>query len=324
MHHRFPTKLRALVAAALLAVLVSGCGGAEEQQSGAVKPRAAQSTVETSEAASFPVTVTAGNGEVTIERQPGRIVSLSPTATESLFAIGADDQVVAVDDQSDYPTEAPRTELSGYTPNVEAIAGYRPDLVVLSADSNKVVRALEQLGIPVLLQPPARTLADAYGQIKRLGRATGQRAAASALVARMNDRIAALVDSAPRPDEPLSVYHEISPDYYSASSKTFIGSVYRLFGLRNIADEADKTGSGFPQLSAEYIVAASPDVIVLADTRCCDQNKTTVAKRPGWDEIAAVRDEAIVEVDDSLAARWGPRVVSFVRAIARALEAIER
>lgn len=309
MHHRFPTLPRALAAAALLVVLLSGCGGANEEQPVAEKPQVAP----------FPVTVTAANGEVTIERKPRRIVSLSPTATESLFAIGAGPQVIAVDDQSDYPAKAPRTKLSGYTPNAEAIAGYRPDLVVLSADSNKILRALEKLRIPALLQPPARTLADAYAQIKRLGLATGHAGKASALVAGMKKRIAALVASAPRPEEPLAVYHEISPDHYSATSKTFIGTIYRLFGLRNVADEADKTGSGFPQLSAEYIVAANPDLIVLADTRCCGQNERTVAKRPGWNEIAAVKQGTIVLIDDSLAARWGPRVVSFVRAIARAL-----
>src|ERR1051325_1753068 len=103
---------------------------------------------------------------------PHRIVSLSPTATESLFAIGAGQQVIAVDDQSDYPKRAPRTSLSSYTPNVEAIAGYRPDLVVLSGDANDVVGGLRKLGIRVLLQPAAQTLSEAYAQISQLGAVT--------------------------------------------------------------------------------------------------------------------------------------------------------
>ena len=85
---------------------------------------------------------------MTIRKRPSRIVSLSPTATETLFAIGAGAQVVAVDDQSDYPKQAPHTTLSGYTPNVEAIAAYKPDLVVASSDPNDLVAALEKLGIP--------------------------------------------------------------------------------------------------------------------------------------------------------------------------------
>jgi iron complex transport system substrate-binding protein len=248
---------------------------------------------------------------------PHRIVSLSPTATESLFAIGAGKQVVAVDDQSDYPKRAPRTRLSGYTPNVEAIASYRPDLVVLSGDANDVVAGLRKLGIRVLLQPAAKTLADAYGQINQLGAVTGHKRAAAELVGRMRKAIAKTVKSVPKLR--LSVYHELDPTYYSATSKTFIGRIYTLFGLRNIADAADSAGTGYPQLSGEYILSANPGLIVLADTRCCGQSAATVANRPGWSGIAAVRSSRVVSIDDSVASRWGPRVVDFVRAVGKAL-----
>jgi len=255
-------------------------------------------------------------------RIPHRIVSLSPTATESLFAIGAGAQVVAVDDQSDYPKRAPRTKLSGYTPNVEAIAGYRPDLVVISGDPGGVVEALRTLGIRVLLQPAAKDLPGAYAEIRQLGAVTGHRRGATALVARMKRAIARAVRSAPK--RRLTVYHELTPDFYSATSKTFIGRIYKLFGLRNIADAADSSGSGYPQLSGEYILSADPSLIVLADTRCCGQSAATVEKRPGWSELAAVRNHAIVAVDDSVASRWGPRIVDFARAIGKALSRTRR
>ena len=248
---------------------------------------------------------------------PHRIVSLSPTATESLFAIGAGSQVVVVDDQSDYPKRAPRTSLSGYTPNVEAIAGYRPDLVVLSGDANDVVAGLRKLGIRVLVQPAAKDLAGAYTEIKQLGVVTGHKRNAAALVARMRKRIAKAIASVPK--RHLSVYHELDPTYYSATSKTFIGRIYKLFGLRNIADAADSSASGYPQLSAEYIVSSNPGLIVLADTRCCKQSAATVASRPGWGGIAAVRNHRVVGIDDSVASRWGPRVVNFVESVANAL-----
>ena len=248
---------------------------------------------------------------------PHRIISLSPTATESLFAIGAGSQVVAVDDQSDYPKQAPRTSLSGYTPNVEAIAGYRPDLVVLSGDANDVVEGLRKLGIRVLLQPAATNLAGTYAEIRQLGAVTGHRRSAAALVKRMQKSITKIVKSVPK--RHLSVYHELEPDLYSATSHTFIGTIYKLFGLRNIADAADSAGTGYPQLSAEYIVSSNPDVIVLADTRCCGASAATVAKRPGWSGIAAVRSGSVVAVDDSVASRWGPRIVDFVRAIGNVL-----
>jgi len=249
---------------------------------------------------------------------PHRIVSLSPTATESLFAIGAGAQVVAVDDQSDYPKRAPRTSLSGYTPNVEAIAGYRPDLVVLAGDANDVVAGLRKLGIRVLLQPAAKNLADAYAEIRQLGAITGHKKNAAALVKRMQKAIAKAVKSVPK--RRLSVYHELEPDLYSATSRTFIGKIYKLFGLRNIADAADSAGTGYPKLSAEYIVSANPDVIVLADTRCCGATAASVAKRPGWSGIAAVRTGSVVGVDDSVASRWGPRIVDFVRTIGKVLK----
>ena len=249
---------------------------------------------------------------------PHRIVSLSPTATESLFAIGAGKQVVAVDDQSDYPKRAPHTSLSGYTPNVESIAGYRPDLVVLSGNPNDVISGLQKLGIRVLLQPAAKNLAGAYAEIRQLGAVTGHGKSANELVRRMKRSIAKAVASVPK--RRLSVYHELDPTYFSATSQTFIGKIYKLFGLRNIADAADSSASGYPQLSGEYILAQNPGLIVLADTRCCGQSAGTVASRPGWGGIAAVRSHRVVGIDDSVASRWGPRVVNFVQAVATALK----
>jgi cobalamin transport system substrate-binding protein len=248
---------------------------------------------------------------------PKRIVSLSPTATESLFAIGAGKQVIAVDELSDYPRRAPRTKLSGYSPNVEAIAGYRPDLVVLFGDLSDVAAGLRRLGIRVVIQEPAKNLAGAYAQIQQLGTLTGHRKTATALVQRMKRIIARTVATTPKRQR--SVYHELTPDLYSATSNTFIGRIYKLFRLRNIADAADNVGSGFPQLSAEYVVTANPSLIVLADSKCCGQSAATVASRPGWSGIAAVRTRSIVAIDDSVASRWGPRIVQLVQAVGRTL-----
>jgi iron complex transport system substrate-binding protein len=250
---------------------------------------------------------------------PKRIVSLSPTATETLFAIGAGKQVIAVDDQSDYPKTAPKTSLSGFTPNVEAIVAYHPDLVVISYSPKDFAGALAAAHIRVLDQEPANTLKDAYAQMTQLGLVTGHQAQATALVKRMKARIAKLVKTAPK--KPLSVYDELSPDYYSATSASIIGQVLRLFGLKNIADAAPGAGSlGAVQLSAEYIVSSSPDLIVLADTRCCGQSRSKVSQRPGWGTIVAVKKGAIAVVDDSIASRWGPRLVNFVNAVASALK----
>jgi iron complex transport system substrate-binding protein len=253
---------------------------------------------------------------------PKRIVSLGASVTESLYAIGAGKQVVAADELSDYPAAAPRTKLSGYTPNVEAIASYKPDLVITPFDTDDVVSGLRKLGIRTLVQPPPKNLTQAYAQIRQLGVVTGHAKKANALVRAMRARIAREVASVRK--RSLTVYHELTPDYYSATSNTFIGGIYKLFGLRNIADAADTTGSGYPQLSAEYIVASSPSLIVLADSVCCGQSPATVAARPGWSGISAVRNRAIVRIDDSIASRWGPRIVNFVRAVASALRTTAR
>ncbi len=251
---------------------------------------------------------------------PHRIVSLSPTATETLFAIGAGDQVIAVDNQSNYPRSAPRTSLSGFTPNVEAIAAYRPDLVVISYSPKGFAAALAKAHVRVLLQEPVSTFAGAYAQMLELGRVTGHLKGAIALVASMKRRIARLLAAAPR--TALTVYDELTPDYYSATSASIVGAVLKLFGLDNIADRAATGGAGAVQLSAESIVAADPQLIVLADTRCCGQTRAKVAERPGWSTIAAVRRGAIVVIDDSIASRWGPRLVNFVNAVSSALRTI--
>jgi iron complex transport system substrate-binding protein len=264
----------------------------------------------------FPVTVPAANGAVAIKTRPTRIVSLSPSATEDLWAVGAGRQVIAVDEDSDYPQGVPRTKLSGFQPNVEAIASYRPDLVVISNDGG-LVASLQKLGINVLLEPAPDTIAQAYDEIRQIGTATGHAAAATKVVRKMEQALTSLIRSVPKRSRHLKVFHELSPDYYSATSSTFIGRIYKLFGFRNIADAADSSHTGYPQLSPEYIVSANPDIIVLADSICCGQTPGTVAERPGWQQIAAVRKGQVVAVNDSVASRWGPRIVDFARAIAR-------
>jgi cobalamin transport system substrate-binding protein len=308
---------KALVACAvsLVVVLASACG--------TDRTPAASSTPATTPSA-FPVTVKASNGTVDIAVRPERIVSLSSTATEMLFAIGAGPQVVAVDDQSNYPAQAPTTKLSGFEPNVEAIAGYRPDLVVAASDTGELSKALGALHIPVLIQEAAATLDDSYAQLRALGTATGHTEGSTATIGSMQRNIRSIVASTPKTAAPLAVYHELDDTYYSATSETFIGRVYRAFGLKNIADQAKGGAGDYPQLSSEFVVSADPDLIVLADTKCCHVTADTVAKRPGWNSISAVRSDHVVPVDDDIASRWGPRIVDFYRIVAREVTSVEQ
>lgn len=295
---------------ALVVPLLAGCGS-DTSATGA--------NPSTSTTSGYPVTISASGGPVTLPARPHRIVSLSPTATEMLYAIGAGGQVTAVDSLSDYPKQAPRTKLSAFKPNAEAVIKHKPDLVVLSNDQNGIVKALRKVKIPVLLEPAATSLSDAYGQIDQLGAATGHARKAATVVSGMKKKIASIVAATKKPKKHPTYYYELDNHYYTATSKTFIGRVLGLFGLRNIADSADKQHSGYPKLSAEYVLKADPDLVLLADTSCCQQTATTVAKRPGWDKMTAVTGHHVIALNDDIASRWGPRIVTLVRTVSRAV-----
>ncbi|WP_433389241.1 ABC transporter substrate-binding protein [Micromonospora sp. KLBMP9576] len=265
----------------------------------------------------FPATV----GPLTLQKRPEKIVSLSPAATEMLFAIGAGKQVTAVDDQSNHPADVPKSDLSSFSPNAEAIAGRNPDLVVLSDDRNKIVEQLGALKIPVYRTPAATTLDDTYRQLTELGTLTGHVTEAADVTGRMKDDIAKLVADLPKRAEKLTYFHELGPELYTATSKTFIGSIYALAGLENIADASDADGKqgGYPQLSPEIIIKADPDFVFLADTKCCQQSGATVGARGGWGGLTAVKNNQVVALDDDVASRWGPRVVDLLRVIVDAI-----
>ena len=307
-------KSRSILVVLTLGLTLAGCGSDASNPPGIDTPADASAS---SPSTMFPVTVDGTNGPITIDDQPTQIISLSPTATEDLFAIGAGEQVIAVDDQSNFPPEAPMTDLSGFEPNVEAIATYEPDLVVYATDPGDLGSSLESIGITALQLDAAAEVDDAFQQIEQLGLATGHAAEADALVGELRAEVDALVAGAD-PASTLTFYYELDDTFYSVTSKTFIGQLFKLLGLENIADAAGRGSGGYPQLSAEYIIKADPDLIFLADTKCCGQSSETVAARPGWDEIAAVAGDGVVPLDDDVASRWGPRIVDLLRQIADA------
>jgi iron complex transport system substrate-binding protein len=256
---------------------------------------------------------------------PQAIVSLSAAATEMLYAVGAGDQVVAVDEQSDYPEGVPVTDLSGYEPNVEAIATYEPDLVVANDLPEDVTAGLEALDVEVLNISAAVTLDDTYAQLAELGVVTGHEDEAADLVAQMRRDIEELAASVPEREVAPTYYHELDDTLYSVTSDTFIGEIYSLAGLENVADAADPDGElgGYPQLSPEFLVDADPDFVFLADGECCGQDATTFAARPGFADMSAVRDGRVIVVDEDVASRWGPRVVDFLRTVVEATAGVE-
>ncbi len=264
-------------------------------------------------ASSFPAKVSLpGQDSVTIAQQPKSIVSLSPTATETLFAIGAGEQVTAVDQSSTFPKEAPRTDINALNADAATVGSHDPDLVIAPESATDLVNGLKAVDVPVLVTPAAQNLEQAYRQIEVLGKATGHNTQAREVTDRMRGEINELVSKTPKPDRPLTYFHEVSPDFYTATSRSFVGSVYSKFGLVNIADQAQ---GDFPQLSGEEIVQANPDLVFLADTRCCGVTPESVADRPGWGSLGAVQNDRVVALNDDVAGRWGPRVVEMVRAV---------
>lgn len=267
--------------------------------------------------AEFPVTV----GDLTLEVRPERIVSLSPTATEMLFAVGAGDQVIAVDNYSNFPAEAAELEkVDSFEPNVEAIAGLEPDLVIATYDPGNLVEQLNALDIAVFFAGAVADLDGAYEQLEQIGALTGHLDHAQEIAAQMRADIDAIVASVDPAAAELSYFYELDPTLYSVTSNTFIGGVMSLFGLTNIADGVEE-GNDYPQLSAEVIVEKNPDIIMLADTLCCEQTAATVAARDGWADLDAVKNGNVVELSDDIASRWGPRLVDLVRTVADAVTA---
>lgn len=262
----------------------------------------------------FPVTVDSAEGELTIEARPERIVVLSPSLTETVYAVGAGDQVIAVDDQSNFPEGVPSTSLSGYEPNLEAIADHEPDLVIASDAPGDLVDGLAKVEIPVLLLPAAVDLDEAFTQISTVGTATGHPDEARDLLESMHDRVDTARERVPEGDA-VSYFHELDETLYTVTSSTFLGQLYAMANFENIADDADPDGFGYPQLSAESLIEADPDAIFLADTRCCGQDADTVSKRAGWSEMTAVKNGSIFALDDDIASRWGPRIVDLFEEI---------
>jgi len=255
---------------------------------------------------------------------PQAIVSMSPTATEMVFAMGAGDQVIAVDNYSYWPPEAPVVEdLAGWNPSVEAIAAFEPDLVILS-DSG-IQQELELLGVEVYVAAAAVVLEDVFDQMLEIGEITCQRAGALTAVTEMREKIGEILDGINLPEKPLTYYHELDDTLYSVTSATFVGHIYSLAGLVNIADPADEDGSswGYPQLTQEFVLEADPDIIFFADAQCCGQSVETIASRPGWSELKAVRTGNVIEMDNDVSSRWGPRLVDFLATVSSAVSTVK-
>lgn len=304
-------------AAALLtaSLLVAGCGDDDASTASTLDTATDSTTTSTTPEPTFPVTVGADNGTVTIEEEPTAILSLSPSITEMLYAVGAGDQVAAVDTSSNFPPEAPVTDLSGFRPNVEAIGALEPDLVFLARDRDDVVATLEGVGVTVVLLEAPETLDEVYDQIDIVAAATGHAEEGVAVASQVEADIDELLAGVPERDDPLTYFYELTDAYNTLTSDTFAGAVLGLAGLENIADGVGPEAGSFPQLTAEYVLQSDPDVVFIAHSDGSVPTADEIAARPGWSHLTAVEEGHVVPLDPDIASRWGPRVLDLLEAV---------
>ena len=239
---------------------------------------------------------------------PKRIISLSPSITEILFEIGSGNQVIAVDNLSNYPNEAPISDISAYDPNVEAISLLNPDLVILSYNIKNLNTALKKIGIETIYLPAPLNFEDILDQIDYLGLKTGNEDKAKNLISNMKVRMKTL-QKLRENEKATKIYHEIDPNYYSPSKFSFIGDIYQKLNYKNVANKADISNLGYPKLSPELIISENPDLIVLPgkDNKYVEKVKL----RPGWGYIEAVKKNNFLLTNNDIASRWGPRILNF-------------
>jgi iron complex transport system substrate-binding protein len=298
-----------LVLFTALALALAACGGDGEQPAATAEPTA--STIK------FPLVVTRSDGrQLTIPEVPQRIASLSPGATEILYAVGAGPQVVATDMQSDYPPEAENTtRLDAFQPNLEAIVGVEADLIIIANDQDNVVEALDGLDKTVLFLEVPDTIDGVIEQVRLLALVSGHESEGERLAQEMEGRIDAVTEKLADVLEGPRIYHELDNTFFTVAPDSFVGDFYNLLEAQNIAEGA---ATAYPQLSQEEILDRDPEVIVLADADA-GESPETVKARPGWGAISAVKNDRVYVIDPDIVSRPSPRVVEGLEELARFL-----
>ena len=269
------------------------------------------------------ITLTDGLGrEVKLESAAQRVVSLAPSNTEILFALGAGDKVVGRDEVSDYPAEALALPTvggwSGFS--AEAIVALKPDLVLAAEiNSPELVAELEGLGLTVYYLSNPKTLEELYVNIEIVATLTGRDA--TKLTDSLKARVAAVDEKIMPLSARPSVFYEVDATDpskpYSVGPGTFIHLLINRAGGANAVELAGITDP-YPQISLEQLVIAPPDIIILGDSMW-GTTAESVAARPGWDTLKAVVDGKIFPFDDNLVSRPGPRLIDGLEALARLL-----
>lgn len=265
----------------------------------------------------FPLTVAGSDGtSVTLPRAPHRIVSLSTAATEIFCALGAGDQLVAVELNANCPPgNGTKPKLDAYQPNAEAIVGYQPDLVFVFDNPSNIVETLRRLGTRVLYLKLPTTLAGVVDQIEVLGRVSGHSPIARQVTKGIRDRLAAIRQKLASVTRGPRYYYELDPALFTVSDHSYIGDLYKQLKAQNIAADASQD---YPQLSAEIIIQRDPEVILIGDAPAGVSAKA-ITQRPGWQQIAAVRTGRFCLVDVDIVNVPGTKIVDALEILAGCL-----
>lgn len=295
----------------LLALLLAACAPAQAPTPAATPTSAG-------------LTLTDGAGrQVKLSGPAMKIISLAPSNTEILYAIGAGSRVIGRDEFSDYPAEAKALPSVGGSMgkyNLEQIASLQPDLVLAaSLNTPEEIKSLEDLKLTVFVVANPTTLDGLYANLAAVGSLTGQSAQAETLVASLKQRVQAVSDQAAKVTGTPKVFYELDGSDpskpWTAGPGSFITTLITMAGGVNVGSSLK---SDYAQISQEALITANPDVILLGDA-AYNVTADQVAKRPGWDGIQAVKDNKIFTFDDNLVSRPGPRLVDGLETIFKIL-----
>ncbi|MBB6447696.1 ABC transporter substrate-binding protein [Bacillus benzoevorans] len=315
-------KIYSLLFILLLSIfVVAGCGAADKKE---VKGNDKTAKTEQAENGAFPVTIQdAADKEVVIEEKPEKIVSLMPSNTEIAFALGLGGKIVGVTDNDNYPEEVKEKEkVGGMEFNIEKIISLKPDLVLgfggqAMGSSADGLQQLRDAGITVLVVNDATSFADVYKAINMVGTATGTKEEAETIVADMKAKVDEIKEKAAgiKEEDKKQVYIEVSPDpLYAAGTSTFMNEMLDIIHAENVVKE-----EGWPSIDQEAIIAANPDVILTTYGFYIEDPVGMVTGREGWQNLDAVKNKHIVDVDSDTVTRSGPRLVEGVEEVAKAV-----
>ena len=306
---------KSLILTLLLALFIAGCAPASA-------PTEMPAPVSTESPASAAITLTDGLGRsVVLNEAAQRVVSLAPSNTEILFAVGAGEQVIGRDEFSDYPAEAAAIESVGGSMgeySVEAIVALQPDLVLAAEiNSPELVKQLEDLGLTVYYLANPTTLEEMYVNLEIVAQLTGEDPT------KLTDSLKARVTAVDEKIMPLSarpsVFYEIDATDptkpYTYGPGTFGDLLITRAGGFNIGGALT---DAYPQISLEQIVVSNPSIILLGDSMW-GVTVEAVTARPGWETIEAVKSNQIFPIDDNLISRPGPRLVDGLEQLAKLL-----